>query len=155
MKLKKILFYTFVTLSVLWLLFIWWNSTRTGTDSGQMSGSVTAAINAYIQKIFPNAEISHRFIRKAAHFCEFGVLSVLIALCIRLWQSLKGVADALKSRLFVLLSVPCCAVAALIDEGIQLFADGRGSSIFDVLLDTAGACCFALVFFLILTLRSL
>ena len=152
MKLKRILFYALIALSALWLLFIWWNSTRTGNDSGAMSGSVTALINSYIQKIFPSLEVSHHFVRKAAHFCEFGVLSVLLEAVLWLFLSLKSRLYSLKKRAGVLLCVPFCTVAALIDEGIQLFAEGRGSSLVDVMIDTLGAFCFALVFFGVLML---
>ena len=152
MKLKRILFYTLIALSAVWLLFIWWNSTRTGNDSGEMSGSVTALINSYIQKIFPSLEVSHRFVRKAAHFCEFGVLSALLEAVLWLFLSLKGKGYGIKNRAGVLLCIPFCTVAALIDEGIQLFSEGRGSSLVDVMIDTLGALCFALVFFGVLML---
>ena len=43
-------------------------------------------------------------------------------------------------RCRVILPALACAAAAFVDEGIQLFAEGRGPALRDVALDFSGAC---------------
>ena len=74
----------------------------------------------------------HRFIRKLAHFVEFGALGVCmsgVSLNMK-WQGKKRwVAPALGSL-----------IAAIIDETIQRFT-GRASMVKDGLIDFSGAVC--------------
>ena len=81
-------------------------------------------------------------VRKAAHFSEYALLGIFMAL---LFASLNG-----RRRFF--LPEGACLVAALIDEGIQLFSEGRGSSLRDVCIDFSGATLGVLVALLILTI---
>ena len=75
---KRALLIIFLVASILWALFIFSNSLQTGESSGEMSGSVTEAINKLLGAISPSLALTHKFVRKAAHFCEFGVLSTLV-----------------------------------------------------------------------------
>ena len=113
------------------LAFIWGNSLMTGAESGNLSGGVLAWLNSFLGLGEEGAEILHHFIRKAAHFTEFACFGLL--LCWRLGMAdLKGIHLAAHSLLGSLL-------AACIDETIQIFVDGRGSSLMDVWTDTFGA----------------
>lgn len=67
------------------------------------------------------------FVRKAAHFAEFGVLGLLWAVCRRQYSL----------RLTWLYG----ALVGAADEWLQSFAVGRTSSATDVLIDTAGYLC--------------
>ena len=68
--------------------------------------------------------ITHRLLRKLAHFSEFGLLGLLLAQCFRA----GFVQPALASLL--------CAVA---DETVQLYVPGRSGQVSDVWIDFAGA----------------
>ena len=131
MNKKSVVCWTVGILAVLCVLFIWGNSMASGEDSGEMSGSVTKWINGALQKISPSWEVSHKFVRKAAHFTEFAILGALLTVNIRAFFSRRiG---------FVLYAIPCAFVVASIDEVIQLFVKGRSCSLLDVMLDTLGA----------------
>ena len=114
-----------------------------GVESGEISEPITEWINSVVQKVFPSVEISHLFVRKAAHFIEFAILGVLAAANWVLWFPEKKRADLL----FV---IPCCFLVALADEIIQSFFEGRASSFLDVLLDTSGATVAVLIFLYVL-----
>ena len=138
---KRALLIIFLVASILWALFIFSNSLQTGESSGEMSGSVTEAINKLLGAISPSLEVTHRFVRKAAHFCEFGVLSTLVSFALYFFFAKSD-----KRELWCLLAIPISALVAACDETIQLFVDGRGGSAVDVLIDTSGACTAALIF---------
>ena len=138
---KRALLIIFLVASILWALFIFSNSLQTGESSGEMSGSVTEAINKLLGAISPSLEVTHRFVRKAAHFCEFGVLSTLVSFALYFFFAKSD-----KRELWCLLAIPISALVAACDETIQLFVDGRGGSVVDVLIDTSGACAAALIF---------
>jgi VanZ family protein len=149
---KRALLIIFLVASILWALFIFSNSLQTGESSGEMSGSVTEAINKLLGAISPSLEVTHRFVRKAAHFCEFGVLSTLVSFTLYFFF-----AKSEGRELWCLLAIPISALVAACDETIQLFVDGRGGSVVDVLIDTSGACAAALIFLgitLIVKLRN-
>ena len=138
---KRALLIIFLVASILWALFIFSNSLQTGESSGEMSGSVTEAINKLLGAISPSLEVTHRFVRKAAHFCEFGVLSTLVSFTLYFFFAKSD-----KREFWCLLAIPISALVAACDETIQLFVDGRGGSVVDVLIDTSGACTAALIF---------
>ena len=138
---KRALLIIFLVASILWALFIFSNSLQTGESSGEMSGSVTEAINKLLGAISPSLEVTHRFVRKAAHFCEFGVLSTLVSFALYFFFAKSD-----KRELWCLLAIPISALVAACDETIQLFVDGRGGSVVDVMIDTSGACAAALIF---------
>jgi VanZ family protein len=73
----------------------------------------------------------HHFIRKAAHFTEYFILSLLI---------LRGIrAKRRELRLsWALITILIVAAYASLDEFHQAFVPGRTPAVTDVLLDTAG-----------------
>lgn len=143
----------FFILSLAWMLFIWINSMQTGVSSGSMSGTVTRTINAFLRIFGEDVALPHLFIRKAAHFLEFSLLGLLLCFCSLNFFEIKSVSSFAHTSL-VLLSLPASIAVALIDEMIQLFVDGRVGSIFDVMIDTAGAVSAILVFFAVLLIRK-
>lgn len=107
------------------LAFIWGNSAMTGTQSGDMSGSILAVV-AQIFPIFAG-ENGHFLLRKLAHFSEFA--------CLGLLTGARKLAGGEKIRLSLAgfgLAVAC------IDETIQLYVPARASSLIDVWIDSAG-----------------
>lgn len=113
------------------LAFIWGNSLLPGTESGELSGGILALINSILGLGEEGAEMLHLLIRKGAHFTEFACLGALLCWRVRLAKG-KGMALAAYPFLGSLL-------AACTDETIQMFVDGRGSSLMDVWVDAFGA----------------
>ena len=113
-------------LIVLILCFIWGNSLLPGTDSGNLSGGIMTWINSFLGLGEAGAETLHLLIRKCAHFTEFACLGAL--LCWRFGMLGKNKAVAFG----------CGALAACIDETIQVFVPDRGPALKDVCIDSAG-----------------
>lgn len=112
-------------LIVLNVAFIWGNSLLPGEFSGLISGWVRDLL-ANVIPMGGSSGGGHGTVRKLAHFTEFACLGALLAwwFAMRqrsvLWGALGGVLVA-------------CA-----DETIQRFIPGRGPSLRDVCIDTAG-----------------
>ena len=70
----------FLSLTTIWMAFIFWFSSKTATDSSAQSISVTE----WFFKLFINnpspklIDISENVIRKAAHFTEYFILGGLV-----------------------------------------------------------------------------
>ena len=120
------------------LAFIWGNSLITGTDSGNMSGSIMAWLNSFLSLEEAGAEMLHHLIRKAAHFTEFACLGAL--LCWRCCLDSQKHAMAFPALLGM--------AAAVVDESIQMFTPDRGPSLTDVWIDTSGAAAGILLLLL-------
>jgi len=112
------------------LAFIWGNSLMTGADSGALSGGILAWINSILGLGEAGAEVVHLLIRKGAHFTEFACLGLLLA-----WHFAMADVKGAALRAFPFLGG---LLAACTDETIQMFVDGRGSSLLDVWVDTFG-----------------
>lgn len=125
-----------LVLVLLSLAFIWGNSLLPRTESAEMSGSLTALL----ERIFgpaANFERLHHHVRKLAHMTEYAVLALCLGWSLFLWQ--KPVRDLWPLHPLLGLFTAC------VDETIQLFSQGRGSSLLDVWIDMAG---FTLAFLL-------
>ena len=109
------------------LVFIWGNSLLPASISSRISRWVQDLIACFSPTSFPGGESGHGTLRKLAHFCEFCLLGT----------GFGWLAGMLRKKPWLPLvwglSVAC------IDETIQRFVPGRGPSIKDVAIDTAGA----------------
>ena len=130
-------FWVKLALVALMLLFIWGNSMLPASASSAESGFVLRLCRplvSAVQRLFSarGVELGQDYIiRKLAHFSEYAVLGVLVlTLFVR-----PGL------RFLVLPPAALCLGAALMDEGIQILAAGRGPSMKDVALDFSGAVC--------------
>ena len=128
-------------LPFLWLIVIWGHSFMPGEVSGGESNFVTQIIT----KILPfikNEQQAEGFIRKAAHFTEFAILAVLIAIAFETFvkPGIKLALNTVFSGLF----------AAFADETIQLFVEGRSGEIKDMWIDLAGVCTGTIIIMLFL-----
>ncbi|HHT54456.1 MAG TPA: VanZ family protein [Clostridiales bacterium] len=112
----------------LWTLFIWSNSLRSGVVSGEVSAGVTALINKMLEYLSAGSVPEH-FVRKSAHFTEFAVLGLLLAL------SVLPLALRPKWTFAAVLSL----LAACVDELLQLLSVGRSCQLTDVVIDISGA----------------
>ncbi len=134
-------------LTLLLLIFIFSNSLRNGENSDLQSSSVTEFINEVTQSLGIDMTVSHSFIRKAAHFCEFALLGLLMFFDLLL--SLTSFFSKSTKQLILCTAIsPSISFAvACIDETLQLFSEGRAAQLSDVLLDTCGAICGSIVAF--------
>lgn len=131
-----------VFLLVLNLAFIWGNSCLPASVSGAISQRLSDFLAALLGGASGPASEGHHLLRKLAHFLEFSLLGIWLT-----W--LCGMLGRKKPDIFGL-PLLCGLVAACCDETIQLFVDGRGSSLIDVWIDTAGVVlgiCLVLVVF--------
>lgn len=138
---KRTLPIVFTVASFVWAIFIFSNSLQTGESSGQLSGSATELINRIIGSVFPTVEVSHLFVRKSAHFCEFALMSLLVSFAIYFFAR-----ESKRRELLCLIAIPVSALIGACDETIQLFVEGRGASVIDVMIDTSGGATAALIF---------
>ena len=115
-------------ISILIALFIWTNSLLPADVSSAQSGFIVGIADDILSFVGIHLDINtlHLIIRKFAHFFEFFVLG--ISLSIYMIKEKKKIYHVIWIGL----------VIAIIDEIIQLFSDGRASSLFDVGIDTLG-----------------
>ena len=118
-----------VLLLILWIMFIFGNSTQTADDSSVRSGAIAA--------LFGNI-LSEHFIRKCAHLFEYTVLGFLIGF---VKDSFVG-----KNKIGMYVSLASGFVIASCDELIQLTSEGRSAQFTDVCIDFAGVALGLLVF---------
>ncbi len=111
--------------------FIWGNSLLPADDSSEISGSLMEFIEELLERVIPGyspaADTSDTPIRKLAHFTEFMILG--IELTILVYRLLKR---------SLVLPPFCGLLAAVCDETIQLFSEGRSSQVSDVWIDFGG-----------------
>lgn len=125
---------------ILWIGVVLFAST------GAASMSETSRfIRPLLHFLFPNAPeetliVYHAFIRKCAHFVEYAGVAFFAARAF----STSSI-QILQRRWFVFAFLTVLLVAS-IDESIQSFIPARTSSVYDVLLDSAGGLTAILLF---------
>lgn len=90
------------------------------------------------EKLHEIANAIEGYVRKAAHMTEFGILAVLLYIWLGKWP--------FATRKKMLLAILAAALYAASDETHQLFVAGRSGRVTDVLIDSAGAVLFVLIF---------
>lgn len=109
--------------------FIWGNSLLPADSSLSFSEWVRMVLTDSVPIRSGEINWASVFVRKLAHFAEFGALGVCVA-----WH--HGMLGKKQLRGFGL-----CVLAACIDETIQFFVPGRGPGLYDVAIDALGAGC--------------
>lgn len=115
-------------------------------ESGELSEGLTRKVIRLLYRDFEDLpaeeqrlilQKAHKFVRKAAHFSEFGLLGFLSA-CLLLVIS----AVFRKLKLWLTLTAPAVftLLYAISDEVHQIFSN-RGPRVTDVLIDFSGAVC--------------
>ena len=133
-----------VVLLALLLAFIWLHSMMPAEDSAEESQRVGQFLTPFLELLVGEGNVTDHLVRKLAHFCEYGALGILPGALLLVKK---------KSGIFRWSYALLCALAvAVIDESIQLLADGRGAQVQDVLLDTAGSLTGLLAVWLIAVL---
>lgn len=138
-----------IILNVATPLFIWGNSIEGVAESQQKSLDVLEAIRPVLEVIVDKEKVTDHLVRKMAHFIEFSVLGVELALFLIVCRRVRW-REIVYSAYYGL-------TVALIDETIQIFS-GRGSQVKDVWLDFSGACfggvCVFIVYWVINAIRA-
>lgn len=118
-------------LLILNLAVIWGNSLIPGEISGRISGFVTELLGMLLGLTAGESGGGHGLLRKLAHFSEFACLGTLLT-----WRFAMG---AQRGKALITQTLLGGLMAACVDETIQIFVDGRGSSLLDVWIDACGA----------------
>lgn len=133
--------------AVIMMIIIFSFSSKPAVDSNESSLSVVHEIIHIYDDItktqFPAdmVEILNHMVRKSAHFCEYALFAVTIAL--------HTAALRKKRKWLFFLPVIVSFLYACTDEYHQTFVPGRAGMIQDALLDTSGAAAGSLLFLLI------
>lgn len=136
---KKIL----IIFCILWLGFIYYNSSQSGLESNKISYKV---VNTISNKNVAEENINYfvgnfnKFIRKNAHLIEYLVLSILLGNIFFRYNK-KGI-DGIVYILFVVL------IFAVSDEFHQLYVVGRNSNVIDIVIDFVGGVIGTIIFYL-------
>ena len=114
-------------IAIAWTLVIFVFSLQNGEDSLSLSLAIFNAIAGVFPQLSDPAiqAFAVTAIRKAAHFTEYFILGALYA---------KADPDTPLDLLEIGLFIP------FLDEALQGFVDGRGSSLIDVMIDLVGYC---------------
>lgn len=147
------------------VLFIWHNSVESAVESSSRSGRVTEAINEVLASV-GGSTVTEHFIRKLAHFSEYGLEGILTVLlfmvyCLKPQEESGGAersecasrsAPCLKDMVYCLKPqkrfraiLLTGLFTATIDESIQFFSAGRSPGVGDVCIDMAGFVCGVLL----------
>lgn len=143
-KIRKISVFFWILMSVtcLYICFIWIHSTMSASDSTVESTTVMNFLQVILRSIGLRVELTDFVVRKSAHFCEFALLGFLTTCTF--YTKNKKIIINLTSIGFI------CLCVAIIDEIIQIYSPGRSCQVTDVVLDFSGALagiCFYLLFF--------
>jgi VanZ family protein len=123
----------YLVLSLLTMAVIFFFSSQTGTQSGEVSGGVRAWLTEGIRAIFPEAvaDFLLEHVRQMAHVFLYSCLSLFVTLFFSTFALPK-------KWLYFLLPIGVCFLYACSDEIHQLFVDGRSGSFRDVCIDGIG-----------------
>ncbi|MDP4178305.1 MAG: VanZ family protein [Bacillota bacterium] len=144
-------------LMIIWMGFIFYNSSRSGTASNLVSYKVTNTIRTEKSAIVNDGNSNHKiqysrlpktkkdekiniFVRKNAHAFEYFVLALIVSGCVFYFLNLKG-------KKAVVYIAFICLLYAVTDEFHQSFVPGRQSLISDVLIDFIGSIIGMIIFY--------
>lgn len=123
------------------IVFIFHNSLQSGAVSSARSQAVMEQLNGILAKAHLGP-LSHRAVRKLAHFAEYCLEGFWLMLCLRVYTRhfVRHVSWPLFGGL----------LTALCDETLQIVALNRSSAVTDVWIDFAGVVAGLFVALLIL-----
>ena len=129
-------------LTVLCVLLCGWifsNSATPAAGSDAQSSRALIFLQGVLDGLRIPLTLTVKFVRKTAHFVEYAALGGLLTCCICSYGVRRPQWKAFGIS----------AAAAVCDELIQAVTPGRSCQVSDVLLDTCGAGCGALAFFVL------
>lgn len=138
MKLKRIIW---ICLVLIWMIIIFISSAQPATVSGSNSKGIVSTVIKTAENIgiipletVGNQELLSRldhYFRKATHFTVYFILALLVIKTLFCFD--------VKGRKLILMALIICIVYASSDEYHQLFVEGRGAQIKDVIIDSLGS----------------
>ncbi|MDO4616144.1 MAG: VanZ family protein [Lachnospiraceae bacterium] len=143
-----------ILLACIWMITIFWFSSRTGDDSSAQSSTIVGLIEDLLSSIRSHwsADTQQAFVsivtllvRKAAHATEYLILGLL-------FLGSQSRNRPLKKAVPAAWILAVCYAAT--DEIHQYFVPGRACRFTDVIIDSCGAAAGLLVFCLIHRYRS-
>lgn len=114
------------------VLFIWHNSMESAEVSAGRSGRVTDLVNQVLGSVGGESVTEH-FVRKLAHFSEYGLEGTLAVLLFAVY--------CLKPGKYLWREILTGLLTAAVDESIQFFSAGRAPGLLDVCIDMVGFLC--------------
>ena len=125
---KKIL----ILMTIIWIMFIFFNSSQTAQVSGVRSGRIVSIIYDLFSWIGFDIEIGNLsiWIRKLAHVFEYLLLGILVTIIV-FDMNLK-----ISYKYIYSFTIPL--LVAIVDETIQTVIPGRSGNVLDVLIDSIG-----------------
>jgi len=140
-------FYPWAMASLVCMIAIFWFSSQSADESGELSGAVTRIfavdlLGIVFSEVF--IELLEVIVRKAAHFVIYAMLSFCTAYTVRQLTD--------KRRYIFLVSVSWCSFYAMTDELHQHFVPGRACMWQDWVIDTVGTLLGVCVAFIIMRL---
>ena len=114
--------------------FAYVNSIMPPAVSEQQSGTVGEIISQIIPPTTPLGSFVQQYLRKIAHFTEYGLLGAELAIYVIFFTENK--------KKWVPVSILFAFFVGFIDETIQVFSN-RGPSVMDVWLDFAGCLTYS------------
>ena len=126
---------------VLWAILIFIGS------GDVLSGSHTSILLRAVQWLFPNVRdeslaVFHLLVRKAGHLTEYAILATLAA------RAFRTSSHDLLRRHWFWVSLLLAIAYALTDEFHQSFVPSRTASVYDSLIDSAGALIALIIIWL-------
>jgi VanZ family protein len=118
-------------------LILWVAVIFTASSTAGASQNTSMIIRPLLEWLFPDApaaalDIYHGYIRKLAHFTEYGVLAFLASRAF--WLS----SQTILRKFWFLWAFLFVALVASADEYGQSFNDRRTGSVYDTLIDVSG-----------------
>ena len=130
-----------IVLMIATVLFVFYNSCLSKDDSSQQSDTVSQIIDALLPEDTDFKEFVLENIRKIAHFTEYGLLGIEMAVYILIYERKRW-------KMLTPLSLLVPFFVGFIDESIQVLSE-RGPSITDVWIDIGGFLFFSSIAYLI------
>lgn len=126
-----------ILVSVAVVVITTWSSGQTGAASDGASKGIVRWLLSYLPGVHTEDTVAllDHLLRKAAHFTVYFILGCSLTGCFRRQKRVP----------YVLAVLLTGAALAGLDEFHQMFVDGRGSLLTDVLLDTCGVAAGCLL----------
>ena len=144
---KAYLIHIFITIAVMLFIFI------QSALPGELSGAESNIVVQFIASITGwNEEVLRLLVRKAAHFTEFLILGICLAINMQDLRAKRIVAGEISPEApfwgYCLAAWMIGTAYAVTDEFHQLFVPDRACSLIDVCIDSAGVACGVLIYFI-------
>ena len=135
----------FFVMTAAMLVFAFVHSAMPAAVSAEESGGVLDFLLRLLPRLGISIELTDHIVRKLAHFTEFTLIGMLVTTCAYSFDRLRPY----RYSVYVLFTG---LAAAVTDETIQLFSEGRSGQVTDVLIDFSGVAIGMIMMMLCFTL---